>query len=136
MITVVTGAPCSGKSTFIDERCKPGDIVIDMDRLALALSPVGTEPYEFSDKVRAVARSARAAAVKSALSVAQGERYLGVWIIHTDPSPADRMVYRSANSQFVEMNTSKAVCLERLKSRPVKSQLVARKVIDEYFAKR
>lgn len=136
MITVVTGPPCSGKSTFIEQSCKPGDIVIDMDRLALALSPDGTEPFEYSDKVRAVARAARSAAVKSALMVAQGERYLGVWIIHTDPSVSDRMMYRSANGRFVEMDTSKAVCLERLKSRPVVNQAVARKVIDEYFAKR
>jgi predicted kinase len=35
MITVVTGPPCGGKSTYIQDNAKDGDIIIDMDRLKL-----------------------------------------------------------------------------------------------------
>jgi dephospho-CoA kinase len=134
MITIVTGPPCSGKSTYIRQHAKAGDIVIDMDRLALALTAEDTKPFEYSDKVRKIARAARGAAVREALAIAQGERYLGVYIIHTDPSPDQRMMYRAANARVVEVNPGKEVCLERLKSRPPENQQIARKVIDEYYA--
>ena len=35
---VVTGPPCGGKSTYVREHAKPGDFVIDLDRLALAIT--------------------------------------------------------------------------------------------------
>jgi predicted kinase len=136
MIVIVTGPPCSGKSTYISDNAKDGDIIIDMDRLALALTVEGASPFEYGDKIRKVARAARAAAVKVALKGPQGERYLGVWIIHTDPAPDARMAYRAAGGRIVEMETSKQVCLERLRSRPEQNQTIARSVIDEYFSKR
>jgi predicted kinase len=77
MITIVTGPPCGGKSTHIEENCKPGDIIIDMDRIALALSPEGTDAFGYSQSVRTVARAARKSAVQAALGVAQGQR--SVW---------------------------------------------------------
>lgn len=136
MITVVTGPPCSGKTTYINEHCQPGDLIIDMDRIALALLPEGTSPFEYNEKVRRVAMMARKAAVKEAIFQAQGERRWGVWIIHTDPTPDDRMGYRAANARIIEMQTPKAECLRRLRERPEQNQKIARKVIDEYFAKR
>ena len=135
-ITIVTGPPCGGKSTYIAENCKAGDIVVDMDRLALALSVEGTLPFEYGGKVREVARAARKAAVGTALRVAQGERYLGVWIIHTDPSMDDRAKYRFAGARFVEVSPGRAVCLERLRGRPVENQRLVREVIDTYYFKR
>jgi dephospho-CoA kinase len=136
MIVIVTGPPCSGKSTYIEENARDGDIIIDMDKLALALTTDGATMHDYSPKLRKVAQAARAAAVKEALKVAQGERYLGVWIIHTDPPLDVRMTYRAAGGRIVEMDTPKDVCLERLKSRPEKNQLISRGVIDEYFSKR
>jgi hypothetical protein len=134
MITVVTGPPCGGKSTFIDENANTGDCVIDMDRVALALTFGDVGHHDYDDRIRFVARSARNAAVKSALSAAQGERRWGVWIIHTDPEPNIRAMYRAHGSRIVECNPGKAECLRRLSFRPVSNQRVARKVIDEYFA--
>jgi hypothetical protein len=135
-ITIVTGPPCGGKSTYVVENCKAGDIVVDMDRLALALSPPGTLPFEFGGKVREVARAARKAAVGAALRAAQGERYLGVWIVHTDPSNDDRAKYRFSGARFVEVSPGRAVCLERLRARPVGNQKLVREVIDNYYYKR
>jgi len=107
-----------------------------MDRIALALSPDGTEAFEYSQSVRTVARAARKAAVQAALGVAQGQRRLGVFIIHTDPSNDERSVYRFAGARFVEMNPGKRICLERLSKRPRVNQQIARQVIDDYFEKR
>jgi predicted kinase len=136
MITVVTGAPCSGKSTHVAQHATTGDIVIDMDRIALALTVDGATHHDYDEKLRSVARAARNAAVKQALSVAQGERYLNVWIIHTDPSANDRQMYRAMNARIMEIDPGKQICLERLGSRPERNKMVARKVIEDYYAKR
>lgn len=136
MITVVTGPPCSGKSTYIREHAAVDDIVIDLDVLALALTSEGMESHGYSEQVRRVARDARLAAVKSAIRLAQGERYLGVWIVHTDPSVEDRRGYRAVNAQVVEVNPGKDVCLRRLEFRPLQNQIMSRPVIEAWFAKR
>jgi predicted kinase len=31
MLTVVTGPPCAGKTTYVRNNAKPGDIIIDFD---------------------------------------------------------------------------------------------------------
>jgi tRNA uridine 5-carbamoylmethylation protein Kti12 len=136
LIWIVTGPPCSGKSTYIKGQAKRDDVIIDMDRIALAISPEDTRPFEYNDKIRAIARSGRAAMVKESIARAQGERYTNVWIIHTDPTPDQRMSYRAANARFIDLDPGKDVCLERLKSRPEQNQAIAKQVIDDFYAKR
>jgi predicted ABC-type ATPase len=135
MITVVTGPPCGGKSTYIKENAKDGDLVIDMDRIALALIQGNKESHNYGDEVRSVARAARKAAVKQALVVGQGNS-LGVWIIHTDPSPAERSNYRIVNAKLVECSPGLKVCLDRLKDRPKINQIKVERFVREYYAKR
>lgn len=136
MIQIVTGPPCGGKSTYINERAKPNDIIIDMDRIALALTTEGTEPFTYSDRVRAVAIKARAAAVTEALYQAQGERYQNVYIIHTDPTPDQRAYYRAMGGRIIECDPGKEVCLERMKSRPKQNHAIAERFIHEYYQHR
>jgi predicted kinase len=130
------GAPCSGKSTFVSENAKGNDIIVDMDRIALALAVSGTQDFQYSEPIRNIARQARPAIVKGALLAGQGERNLGVWIIHTDPSPQDRQMYRAMNCKFVELDPGKDVCLARAKQRPEANRKVSEKVIAEYYQKR
>jgi hypothetical protein len=136
MIQIVTGPPCGGKSTYIKELAKPGDVIVDMDRIALALTTEGTEPFTYSERVRSVAQKARAAAVQEALLVAQGERYQNVYIIHTDPTPDQRAYYRAMGGRIVEVSPGREECLKRLESRPKANHAIARKYIDEYYQHR
>jgi hypothetical protein len=136
MIQIVTGPPCGGKSTYINDRAKPGDIIIDMDVLALALTTPGTEPFTYTEKVRQVAFKARSAAIGEALIVAQGERYQNVYIIHTDPSPDQRAYYRAMGGRIVECDPGKDVCLERVLSRPKQNHEISRMFIPEYYQHR
>jgi hypothetical protein len=133
MIEIVTGPPCGGKSTYIRERAKTGDIVIDMDRIALALTVEGTDAFTYSDTVRRVAFRAREAAVREALLVAQGERYQNVYIIHTDPSPDQRAAYRAMGGRIVECDPGKEVALARVQERPKQNHAIAKKFINEYY---
>ena len=135
MITVVTGPPCGGKSTYIKENAKDGDLVIDMDKIALALIHGEPKSHSYGDDVRSIARAARKAAVKQALIIGQGNS-LGIWIIHTDPSVADRTNYRIVSARFVECSPGLQVCLERLKKRPRINQVKVERFIREYYVKR
>lgn len=107
-----------------------------MDRIALALSVEGTSEFEYSDAIRNITRQARPVIVKAALLAGQGERRLGVWIIHTDPSPKDRSMYRAMNAKFVELDPGKHVCLQRVKDRPESKRKLTEKVIREWYQKR
>ena len=49
-VTAIVGSPCAGKSTTVDEVAKPGDLVIEFDRLMMALTPLGT--HEHSEQVK------------------------------------------------------------------------------------
>ena len=46
MLYVVTGPPTAGKSSWIEARAKPTDIVIDLDRIALALAGPGAPSWQ------------------------------------------------------------------------------------------
>jgi dephospho-CoA kinase len=135
MITIVTGPPCGGKSTYIKENAKDGDIIIDMDELARALVVGDVGNHDYSDEVRAIARAARKGAAKQAIIAGQGNR-LGVWIIHTDPPAQDRANYKIAGARIVECSPGLQVCLERLKERPKINQLKVEQYIRDYYAVR
>jgi|TARA_B110000503_G_scaffold143447_1_gene244931 predicted kinase len=136
MIYIVTGPPCSGKSTHVRNNAATNDIIIDMDKIALSVLPEGTLEFSYDDKVRSVAVAARKAAIKEAVFQMKGENRRSLWIIHTDPTRDQRASYRAINGRVIEINPGKEVCIERLKERPIEVQDVTRKVIDKYFLSR
>lgn len=54
-LTIVTGPPCGGKSTHIATHATPGDIVIDLDRIALALTTDDTTHHDYGTHIRYIA---------------------------------------------------------------------------------
>lgn len=82
-ITLVTGPPCSGKTTYVREHAQPGDTVIDYDALAVALGSPDT--HDHPDSLRPVIVAAWAAAL------AEARRQPGhVWLIRVFPDTTDR----------------------------------------------
>jgi hypothetical protein len=67
---VIAGPPCAGKSTLVAELAGPADVVIDLDRIALA-SPPPHRPHRYPDHVRFVAVDARLAAINRAATIAR-----------------------------------------------------------------
>jgi len=134
MIHVITGPPCGGKSTHIKTHAQPGDIIIDMDRLALALTTDGTNSHEYSAEVRRVARAARKAAVREAMHIGYLIRQ-NVWIIHTDPPPDALREYRAHSARITLIDPGRDVCLERVKARPTQNQRLVKEVLEKYYNK-
>lgn len=104
MLTVVTGPPCSGKSTWAREHHRPGDILIDFDVLAQALgSPT---PHDHPDPVRWVTIAARRAAINSA--IIQHERGATVWVVHSRISAQELRRYHEARADIVTLDVDRA----------------------------
>ena len=135
MITVVTGPPCGGKSTYVSQNARSGDIIIDMDRIALALTTDDIGHHEYSAEVRQVARAVRKVAVFEAMKVSQLSR-VNVWIIHTDPRGQSRREYALASARYVDVDPGKDVCLSRLQSRPRSNHALVKKVLHDYYERR
>lgn len=112
-VYVVIGRPCSGKSTLVDGQRLPGDIVVDLDALAVAFgAPSDHKRYDAPDGVRVVASAARRAAVTAALerSKHHGDR---VWLVKTSLSTADVERFERYGAQVTVVDTPAEVCHER-----------------------
>ena len=126
---VVTGAPCSGKPTYIREHAQPGDIIIDLDRIALALTTDGTPHHQYGPHVRHTARAARTAAINAALHAhhATGCR---VWVIDTWPK---LNAWRKVGAEVIVIDPGYGVCMARaVAERPGYVQ----QIIHDWYSKR
>ncbi|MDQ2875438.1 MAG: AAA family ATPase [Actinomycetota bacterium] len=94
---MITGPPCGGKTTYLREHAKPGDIVVDFNAIARALgSPVS---HDHAEPLRHVARMARNAAITEA--AAQHRKGHAAWVIDSTPSPQRSRMYQSAHAVIV-----------------------------------
>lgn len=114
-VTVVTGPPAAGKTTYIAEHAKPGDVVIDFDALAVALQPPGASSHDHPDGVPAVAAAARSAAI----AAATGPRGRApVWLIDAMPTRKRLAGYRSRGWRVITVDPGRDVVLSRAGERP------------------
>lgn len=107
MIHVITGAPCSGKSTYVKEHAKDGDLRIDYDVIAMALGAVNSHAAE--GLVKQAAFDAREGAINTALKDPESES----WIIHTSPSEEHMKLYEEAGAEFISLDPGFDECMER-----------------------
>lgn len=109
---VVTGAPTAGKTTYVQQHAKPGDIRIDFDHIANLLTDMPVDNHLHAAAVRRVARGARREAIRLAIEAAQDT---DVWIIHTKPNKQQMGVYLKHNAQVITLDPGLAVVRERVR---------------------
>jgi adenylate kinase family enzyme len=132
MINVIAGAPGSGKSTYVKNKAKKYDIVIDLDKIAESFTYNDESGHMQSAEIRSVAIAARTGAVKRAIAIHQAKPDLNIWIVNADPSKEDLEGYRFLKAKIVTLNPGKEVCLERIKGKRPESFT---KLIDAWFMK-
>lgn len=121
-LTVVTGPPAAGKSSWVTARAKPGDVVIDLDRIAQALSPPGADLHEYSRTVRTIAQQARRSAITEALKHCAR---LDVYIVHTQPGPTMLRIYQEHGAQVITVDPGRDVVLARCREQRAHTVLMA-----------
>ena len=110
MIHVITGPPCAGKSTYVKENAKDGDLRVDYDLLAQALG--ATNSHAAEGLIKQAAFDAREGAISAAMKQKDAES----WIIHTSPSEDHLKLYEEAGAEFVALDPGYDVCMERAKT--------------------
>lgn len=111
MLTVVTGPPCSGKTTYVRTHAQPDDVVVDFDAIAQALgSPT---PHDHNPAVRHVTMMARRAAIDAAIVV--HTRGATVWIVDCNITAARMQAYRAAGARIVDLKVDRDILHERAK---------------------
>lgn len=131
MITVLWGPPCSGKSTYIAQRARPGDVIIDLDRIALALTTDTTHHHEYGEPIRVIAQAARRAAIDAALADhGPGD----LWVIDSGATHRKRAWWRTRHhATVIELDTPLEVCLERARAeRPAWGERRVREWFDKF----
>lgn len=105
-VVVITGPPASGKSSYVTEHAKRGDIVIDLDRIAAALMPGDvTDRHDYPPHIRNLAIGARKAAIARALRT----RYpCTVWLIHAVPARDQLQQYARLRYRIVTLDPGRA----------------------------
>lgn len=113
MIHVVTGHVCSGKSTFVREHARRGDVVIDLDVIAAALTTEDTPDHDYPQHVAQVAIVARAAAIDEAIRRSRASGGFDVWLIHAYPEDRDWATYRRLGAATYEMEADAQTLRDR-----------------------
>lgn len=111
MLYVITGPPAAGKSTWIQARATARDIVIDLDRITLALTGPGAPQWNHDDIASKIALRARYAAIDEAVKHLD---QVDVYLIHTMPSPQARTRYKRLGAEIVTVDPGEAVVRERV----------------------
>ncbi|WP_262058529.1 ATP-binding protein [Streptomyces sp. STR69] len=113
MLYVVTGPPAAGKSSWIEARAKPRDIVIDLDRITRALTGPGAPQWNHEPIASKVAMRARYAAIDEAVKHLEST---DVYLIHTMPSDAWRARYQRLGAEIITVDPGEQVVRERVRA--------------------
>jgi len=115
-LTVVTGPPCAGKTTYVAEHRAPDDLVLDLDAIAHSMGyPESQVRWGDDHPAVAAARMARARVLHALLT---RSLRCAAWVIDARPDGAMRAQYRRAGARIVTVDPGREVCLERAAARP------------------
>jgi len=108
-IRVVTGPPCAGKSTYVQENRKDKDVVVDYDLIAQALG--STAAHGSDGAIRTCALSARDRVTDLCI-----ERDFDSWVIRTELDSDDAELFRLVGAEFIEVDPGEEECIARAKA--------------------
>lgn len=117
-VYLITGASCSGKTSFVKERLEPNDLILDIDDIWQMVS--GQARYIKPNALKPIVFAIREE-IKDQVSKGAGT-WRNAYIIESLPSAKDRereaQRYRAFNVEVITLDTSKEECLRRLHSDP------------------
>lgn len=128
-VTVVCGAPGSGKTSYCREHAGPSDLVIDLDDILREVS--GTHGHDLVDRGPYLADALRK---RNALlyGLSGDRKHSRAWLIVGAPKCSDRRRWSaSLNATIVVVETDPATCKERVRHRPTASDVT--RIVDTWW---
>ena len=116
MVYLVYGSPCSGKSTYIKEHFKTGDIVCDVDRLYSALC--FNEEHQTELYAQEVASQLNDALLDIIRDRDGHWKNAYVVSLANTKEKLDKAMERVNADEAIYIDTPFEVCIERAKERP------------------
>lgn len=128
-VYVVHGAPLSGKTTYVQERKGPNDLVFDFDLVMAAIS--GLPIHEHNERLVGYVLDIRDLIIARLKS----ENKIGnAWIITTRITDRFKQSLIGLNAEYIEMKIDKHTAKKRLRDNPDGRDIeMWEKVIDNYF---
>lgn len=135
-LTIVCGAPGSGKSHWVRERKGCADVVIDLDEIKAELA--GTSIYSAEPRWTGPALEERNRMLRGLAHVSPNSGATSAWFIVSAPEPAERQWWqRQLGGTVHVMPTDEAMCVSRINAdhRRIghRERMTAR--VAEWFAK-
>ena len=130
-IKCVTGAPCSGKSTYVSKNMKRGDIKFDFDLFTKAISNNKSDQEATAEQVEFVNKM-RYSFIRISRDI---ESDNNSWIIACKPSDALREVLGD-DCEYIEINKTKDEVLKQLDESDRPNKDIEREKIEKYFEDR
>lgn len=128
MVYLICGSPCSGKSTYVKEHFKAGDIVCDVDRIYSSLC------YNEEHQTEIYAQETASVLYETLLDMIHDRR--GHWknayvisLANTNEK-IEKMKERINADEVVFLDVPFEACMERAKDRPFYFQWI----IEDWFA--
>lgn len=123
MLRVITGPPAAGKTTYITQHAKQGDIRIDFDHIANLITGQTEDNHTHTHETIQLVRAGREAMRRQAIKLADT---CDIWLIHTKPTPKQLAEYRSVNAEIITIDPGKQTVTQRCKNqRPPQSLTTA-----------
>ena len=118
LVTVVCGPPLSGKTTYVKQNARRGDLIVDVDWLYAALS--GQELHYTPEELLPFVTSARDAVYERLMRPSKVER---AWIITSKPEAASQIVAR-LNAKRIDLSVAPTEAQLRRHARTVENKWV------------
>lgn len=113
-VTIVYGPPGAGKTTYVREHARWGDLIIDFDALYAALS--GLNWYDKPSSLMPFVATARDAVIDR---LHRDSQVRHAWLITTEPEGGKRKALQARlNAQMVFIEASPQECLRRIATDP------------------
>ncbi len=117
-VYLITGAACSGKTTFVKERIQKGDIVLDIDDIWQTVS--GMPRYIKPNSLKPIVFNIRNE-IKDQIAKGAGT-WRNAFVIESLPIATDRKRevarYKAHNVELITMEATREECIQRLHTNP------------------